>query len=48
MARAVALVLALAGPAVVLGQGLPTLTLNADKGAFNGKWVYRYSSDDHR
>lgn len=36
-----ALAFALAGPAVVLAQGVPSLTLNATKGAFTGKWVYR-------
>ena len=38
---AAALIAALAVPAVVLAQGLPTLTLMAQAGAFTGKWVYR-------
>jgi len=37
----VALIGALAVPAVVLAQGLPTLTLTAQAGAFSGNWVYR-------
>lgn len=37
----VALFGALAVPAVVLAQGLPTLTLNAQAGTFTGTWVYR-------
>jgi len=41
IAAAAALIGALAVPAVVLAQGLPTLTLNAQDGAFTGKWVYR-------
>src|SRR5437763_714137 len=36
-----ALALALTMPAMVLAQGLPTLTLNAQSGTFAGKWVYR-------
>ena len=41
IAAAAALVAALAVPAVVVAQGLPTLTLTAQAGAFSGKWVYR-------
>ena len=37
----VALIGALAVPAAVLAQGLPTLTLTAQAGAFSGNWVYR-------
>ncbi|MGN6157928.1 MAG: hypothetical protein ACTHNL_07520 [Devosia sp.] len=37
----IALVTALAVPAVVVAQGLPTLTLNAKDGAFSGTWIYR-------
>ena len=37
----IALALALALPASVLAQNLPTLTLNAQAGTFTGKWVYR-------
>lgn len=37
----VALVAALAVPAAAMAQGLPTLTLSAQAGAFTGKWVYR-------
>jgi len=40
-AAGAALVAALAVPAAVLAQGIPTLTLNAQAGAFAGKWVYR-------
>src|SRR3954454_18625982 len=40
-AASVALALALIMPAMVLAQGLPTLTLNAQSGTFAGKWVYR-------
>jgi hypothetical protein len=41
-AAAAALAVALAVPtAVVVAQGLPTLSLTAQAGAFNGKWVYR-------
>jgi hypothetical protein len=36
-----ALVLALVVPAAVLAQDVPSLTLNAQSGAFSGKWVYR-------
>ena len=41
IAAAGALALALAVPAAVLAQGLPTLTLSAKEGFFTGKWVYR-------
>jgi hypothetical protein len=41
IAAAAALVAALAIPAFALAQGLPTLTLTAQAGAFTGKWVYR-------
>jgi hypothetical protein len=41
IAAAAALVSALAIPAAVVAQGLPTLTLAAQAGAFSGKWVYR-------
>ena len=41
IAASIALVGALAVPAVVLAQGLPTLTLNAKEGTFTGTWVYR-------
>ena len=41
IAAGAALVAALAVPAAVLAQGLPTLTLSAQAGAFTGKWVYR-------
>ena len=37
----VALIGALAVPAMVVAQGLPTLTLTAQAGAFTGTWVYR-------
>ena len=37
----IALFGALAVPAAVLAQGLPTLTLTAQAGAFSGTWVYR-------
>ena len=37
----VALFGALAVPAAVLAQGLPTLTLTAQAGVFTGTWVYR-------
>jgi hypothetical protein len=40
-AASTALALALTMPAMVLAQGLPTLTLNAQSGTFAGKWVYR-------
>jgi hypothetical protein len=33
--------LALGTPAMVVAQSLPPLTLNAQAGAFSGKWVYR-------
>ena len=41
IAAAAALIAALTVPAVVVAQGLPTLTLTAQAGAFSGKWVYR-------
>ena len=41
LAAGAALVVALAVPAAVLAQGIPTLTLSAQAGFFNGKWVYR-------
>lgn len=41
LAAGAALVAALAVPAAVLAQGIPTLTLSAQAGFFNGKWVYR-------
>ena len=41
LAASAALIVALAVPAAVMAQGLPTLTLTAQAGAFNGKWVYR-------
>ncbi len=41
LAAAAALIGAMAGPVAVLAQGLPTLTLMAQAGAFTGKWVYR-------
>ena len=40
-AASAALIVALAVPAAVMAQGMPTLTLTAQAGAFNGKWVYR-------
>src|SRR4051812_9412935 len=41
VAASAALALALVVPAGVLAQSVPTLTLNAQSGAFSGKWVYR-------
>lgn len=41
VAAGVALVAALAVPVGVLAQGMPSLTLTAQAGAFTGKWVYR-------
>src|SRR5262252_4542476 len=41
IAASAALAVALVVPVAVLAQGLPTLTLNAQNGTFNGKWVYR-------
>lgn len=41
LAVAAALAVALLAPAIVVAQGLPTLTLMAQSGAFAGKWVYR-------
>jgi hypothetical protein len=41
VAAAVALAVAFAVPVAVVGQGLPSLTLMAQDGAFTGKWVYR-------
>ena len=41
VAAGAALVAALALPVGVLAQGVPTLTLTAQAGAFTGKWVYR-------
>jgi hypothetical protein len=41
IAAGIALVTALAVPAAVVAQGLPTLTLNAKDGAFSGTWIYR-------
>jgi len=41
VAAGAALVAALALPVGVLAQGMPTLTLTAQAGAFTGKWVYR-------
>ncbi len=40
-AAAAALAVALIVPVAVVAQGLPTLTLMAQAGAFTGKWVYR-------
>jgi hypothetical protein len=40
-AAAAALAVALLVPVAVVAQGLPTLTLMAQAGAFTGKWVYR-------
>jgi hypothetical protein len=37
----IALVAALAVPAVVVAQSAPSLTLMAQEGTFTGKWVYR-------
>ena len=41
VAASAALVMALVVPAAVLAQGIPSLTLNVQSGAFTGKWVYR-------
>jgi hypothetical protein len=41
IAASVALVAALGSSATVMAQGLPTLSLMAQDGAFTGKWVYR-------
>lgn len=40
-AAGAALLVALAVPAAAVAQDLPSLTLNAQAGAFTGKWVYR-------
>lgn len=41
IAASVALVAALGSSVGVLAQGMPTLSLMAQDGAFGGKWVYR-------
>lgn len=41
IAASVALVAGLGASVGVMAQGLPTLTLMAQDGAFTGKWVYR-------
>lgn len=41
LAASAALLAALAGPVAVVAQTAPTLTLEAQAGAFTGKWIYR-------
>lgn len=41
LAASAALIAALAVPVGVVAQSTPTLTLEANAGAFTGKWVYR-------